>query len=131
MATTLRARAEIPVEHTWDVKSVFPSDAEFSAELDRVQAALPELERFRGHLGDGPRVLAEFLDASERVSRALDRLAVYATMRSSVDASDETASALSDQARGLGSQTQAALAFVEPELLDVGLETVRRWIAEH
>lgn len=131
MATTLRARAEIPVEHTWDVESVFPSDAEFSAELDRVQAALPELERFRGHLGDGPRVLAEFLDASERVSRALDRLAVYATMRSSVDASDETASALSDQARGLGSQTQAALAFVEPELLDVGLETVRRWIAEH
>jgi oligoendopeptidase F len=131
MATTLRARAEIPVEHTWDVESVFPSDAAFSTELDRVQAMLPELERFRGRLGDGPDVLVEFLAASERVSRALDRIAVYATMRSSVDASDEAASALSDQARGIGSQTQAALAFVEPELLAVGVETLRRWVAEH
>jgi oligoendopeptidase F len=131
MATTLRARAEIPVEHTWDLESVFPGDAEFSAQLTSMQAALPELERFRGRLGDGPEVLAEFLAASERVSRALDRIAVYATMRSSVDASDEAASALSDQARSLGSQTQAALAFVEPELLGVGVETLRRWVAEH
>jgi len=131
MATTLRARAEIPVEHTWDVESVFPSDAAFSDELARVQAMLPELERFRGRLGDAPEVLVEFLAASERVHRALDRIAVYATMRSSVDASDEAASALSDQARSLGSQAQAALAFVEPELLATGVDTLRRWVREH
>src|SRR5215471_4092802 len=131
MATTLRARAEIPVEHTWDVESVFPSDAAFSDELARVQAMLPELERFRGRLGDAPEVLVEFLAASERVHRALDRIAVYATMRSSVDASDEAASALSDQARSLGSQAQAALAFVEPELLEVGVDTLRRWVADY
>jgi len=131
MATTLRARAEIPVEHTWDVESVFPSDAEFAAELAGVQATLSELERYRGRLGDGPEVLARFLEASERVSRTLDRIGVYATMRSAVDASDEAASALSDQARSVGSKTQAALAFVEPELLGIGIETLRRWVAEH
>jgi oligoendopeptidase F len=131
MATTLRARAEIPVEHTWDVESVFPSDAEFSAELARVQAMLPELEGYRGRLGEAPAVLARFLAASERVSRAMDRIGVYSTMRSSVDASDEAAAALSDQSRSLGSQMQAALAFVEPELLGLGVETLRRWVAEY
>jgi len=131
MATTLRARAEIPVEHTWDVESVFPSDAAFTAELARVQALLLEIERFRGRLGDGPATLAAFLDASEQVSRALDRIAVYSMMRSSVDASDEVAAALSDQARSVGSQAQAALAFVEPELLAAGVETLRRWVAEY
>jgi len=131
MATTLRARSEIPVEHTWDVASVFPSDADWSAEYARVQAVLPEVERFRGRLGDGPAVLAGFLVASERLSRGLDRIAVYATMRSSVDASDQAASALLDQARSLASHAQAATAFAEPELLAVGLETLRRWVAEH
>ncbi len=131
MTTTLRARSEIAVEHTWDVESVFASDADWSAELARVQAMLPELERFRGRLGEGPGVLADFLAASERVSRALDRLAVYAIMRSSVDASDEVAAALADQARGLGSRVQAALAFAEPELLAIGVETLGRWVAEH
>src|SRR5262249_8161864 len=131
MTTTLRARSEIPVQDTWDVESVFPSDGEWSAEHARVQAVLPELERFRGRLGDGPDVLADFLAASERVSGSLDRIAVYATMRSSVDASDEAASALADQARSLASQVQAALAFAEPELLATGVDTLRRWIAEH
>src|SRR5215510_5088073 len=131
MATTLRARAEIPIEDTWDSESVFPSDAELSAEHARTLAALLELERFRGRLGEGPEVLADFLAASERVSRALDRVVVYATMRSSVDASDEIAAALADQARGLGARAQAALAFVEPELLTIGTDILRRWVAEH
>jgi len=131
MATTLRARAEIPVEDTWDVESVFHNDAEWSAERARVLAALPELERFRGRLGEGPEVLADLLAASERVSRALDRVVVYATMRSSVDAADEVAAALADQARGLGARVQAALAFVQPELLAVGPDVLRRWVGEH
>ena len=131
MATTLRARAEIPVEDTWDVGSVFRSDAEWSAEHARVLVALPELERFRGRLGEGPEVLTDFLAVSERVSRALDRVVVYATMRSSVDASDEVAAALADQARSLGARAQAAQAFVEPELLAVGVDNLRRWVAVH
>ena len=131
MSVTLRRRSEIPVEHTWDVESVFAGDAEWAAERARVQALIPELERFRGELGEGPEALVEFLAASERVSRALDRLAVYATMRSAVDSSDEPAAALADQARGLGAQLQAATAFAQPELLAVGVDTLRRWVAEH
>src|SRR5262245_50210071 len=130
MTTTLRARAEIPVEHTWDVESVFPSDSEWAAAVADLRATLPEPERFGGRLGDGPEVLAEFLALSEQMSRALDRIAVYATMRSSTDAGDETAAALSDQSRSLGAQVGTALAFVQPELLDVGIDTLRRWVAE-
>src|SRR6266542_5121742 len=131
MTATLRTRSEIPQEDTWDVDSVFAGDAEWAAEHARVQAALPELERFRGRLGQGPEVLAQFLAASERVSRGLDRVAVYATMRSAVDAGDQAAAALADQSRGLGSQVQAALAFAEPELLSVGVDTLRGWVTAH
>ncbi|HEY4026053.1 MAG TPA: oligoendopeptidase F [Candidatus Dormibacteraeota bacterium] len=131
MAVTLRARSEIPVEHTWDVESVFASDADWTAELARVQAMLPGLDRFRGRLREGPEVLGEFLAVSERISRGLDRISIYAMMRSSVDSGDEAAAALSDQARGLASQVLAAGAFVEPELLTIGVETLRRWVTEH
>src|SRR6266496_2818527 len=131
MAVTLRARSEIPVEHTWDVESVFPSDAEWAAELTRVQAILDDLDRFRGRLAEGPEVLTEFLEVSEGISRSLDRVSIYAMMRSSVDSGDEAAAALSDQARGLASRAQAQSAFAEPELLAAGVETLRRWVAEH
>src|SRR5215469_8220989 len=123
MTTTLRARSEIPLEDTWDVASVFPSDADWAAELARVQDLLPEVESFRGRLGQGPEVLTEFLAASESVARALDRIAVYATMRSATDATDETATALHEQGSSLGAQVRAALAFSEPELLQIGVPT--------
>jgi oligoendopeptidase F len=129
--TTLRARSEIPVEYTWDVQSVFPSDADWMAEVAAVQAMLPELRRFQGRLGEGPVVLADYLVAWERLARALGRIAVYAMMRASVDSADEAAAALADQARDLDSDAQAAIAFVEPELLAVGVETLRRWVGEH
>ena len=131
MTATLRARSEIPVEHTWDVHSVFATDVAWADECAAVQAALPELERFSGRLGEGPQVLAEFLAASERVESAMDRIMVYATMRASVDASDEGAAALGDRGRGIASQVRTALAFVDPELLAIGVETLRRWVAEH
>jgi oligoendopeptidase F len=131
MTATLRTRSEIPAEHTWDVASVFSSDAEWAAAHGSVPAMLPELDRFRGRLGEGPEVLAELFAASERVSRALDRVSIYATMRSAVDSGDETGAALGDQARGLSSRVQTALAFVEPELLAIGVDTLRRWVAEH
>jgi oligoendopeptidase F len=129
MTATLRTRSEIPVEHTWDVESVFGSDAEWTAECARVQAALPELERFRGRLCEGPEVLADFLADSEAVQERLGRLEVYATMRASVDSGDQPAAALSDRAGALGAGLQAALAFAQPELLAIGVETLRRWVA--
>ncbi len=131
MTAILRARSEIPVEHTWDVQSIFPSDADWAAERARAEAMLPELGRFRGRLGEGPEVLAGYLAAVERLSRAMDRLTVYSTMRAAVDSGDEAAAALADQVRGLSSQVQAALAYVEPELLAVGVETLRRWVVGH
>jgi oligoendopeptidase F len=131
MTAPLPARSEIPVEETWDVESIFGSDAEWAAECDRLAAVLPELERFQGRLAEGPEMLAELLAASDRVSRALDRVFVYATMRSSVDATDEPAAALADRAWGLASRVQATLAFVEPELLAIGVETLRGWVVEH
>lgn len=129
MTATLRTRPEIPVEHTWDVESVFASDAEWSAECDRVRAALPELEWFRGRLGVGPEVLADFLAASEAVQERLGRIEVYATMRASVDSGDQAAAALSDRLGALGAAVQAALAFALPELLEVGVEILRGWVA--
>ena len=129
MTAALPSRAEIPVEHTWDVESVFPDDAAWGAECERVQAALPELARFRGRLCGGPDALADFLAASDDVQERLGRIAMYATMRSAVDTADQAAAALADRSGALGARVQAALAFAWPELIEVGVDTLRAWVA--
>ena len=51
-------------------------------------------------------------------------------MNQAVDMTDKAATKRSGQALGLVAKGQAAIAFVEPELLGIGRETLARWI-EH
>ena len=59
----VRTRKEIPVEHTWDTASIFPTEEAWETEFKSMGAELPSLAKHRGHLGDGPAALTDGLDA--------------------------------------------------------------------
>ncbi len=128
MAQTIPTRAEAAKEYTWNTESIFPTEAAWEAEAAAVTAALPELERFKGHLADGPQVLADYLAAAETVAHRLGKVVVYGGMGASVDMGDQAAQARSDQARGLAARAAAATAFAEPEMIGIGFDTLRRWM---
>ncbi len=129
MNKTIPARHEIPVEHTWDTTSIFPTADAWEAELKKISDELPSLARFRGRLGDSPAMLADWFDTTEQLQRRLGKLTVYASMNQSVDANDQTAAARNDRARGLMARAGAAMSFAEPELLQLGLDKVRDWMS--
>jgi oligoendopeptidase F len=127
MPTALPARQEVPLEHTWDTASIFPTAADWEAAVNHIMAQLPTLARFRGQLGDGPATLLEWFTASEQIGIALGKVIVYASMNYAVDTTDQAAAAMSDRARGLAARVGAALSFAEPELLAIGFDTLRAW----
>ncbi|MDB5059910.1 MAG: oligoendopeptidase, partial [Chloroflexi bacterium] len=123
-------RSEIAVMDTWDAASVFASFAAWEAEIERISALLPTLAAHKGHLGDSPAALADWLTIAEDVLVRTHRLYVYASMFFEVDTADQTAAAMRDRVIGLFAQVSAAVSFTEPELLAVGFETLRKWIKE-
>ena len=54
MTTSLRERAEIPAEHTWDTDSIYADLPAWEAALDDVRTRLAEADAFRGRLGESP-----------------------------------------------------------------------------
>jgi oligoendopeptidase F len=123
-------RALIAPEHTWDAHSIFPTDAAWEAEVALIDAALPQLDRFRGHLGDSPAALADWFAASEDLLARAARARMYALLLAVVDMTDGRAAAMLDRASGLRDRARAAAATGEPELLTIGFETLRRWCAD-
>ena len=121
-------RSEILDRFKWNAPSVFESDAAWQAEFEAIAARLPEVEQFKGHLGDGPAVLADALALIDELMERMGKIRVYATMNQAVDMTDQSATKRSGQAQGLMAKGQAATAFVEPELLEVGQETLALWI---
>lgn len=131
MPTTLPTRSEVPRAETWDLESLFPDDAAWEAARDALEReSLPAVEAYRGRLAGGPEVLAAYLGAEESLELAFGRLALYALMRANVDSGDESAAALQARSQALSARIRAGLAFSEPELVEIGLETLGRWVTD-
>ena len=127
---TIPARAEIPVEHTWNTAAVFATPVDFEAELKRLQAQLPAIAALQPTLSQGPAQLADALAAIEDFTVRMYRAGMYASIEQSVDTNNQDAAGRLGSARGLEGQVRGAIAFVEPTLLGIGLETLRRWADE-
>jgi oligoendopeptidase F len=130
MSNTVPQRSEIALEHTWDTTSVFASDTAWEVEFARVAGDLPKLARFQGQLGESPARLLDWLHTSEALLNAAGKVYLYASMFHNTNTADQQASAQYDRAIGLFNRAITAIAFAEPELLSIGFEQLRRWVAE-
>ncbi len=127
-AVALPKRSEVDIQDTWDLASVFPSDEAWEAALEEVAGELPGLERFRGHIGDSPQALVEWLTTVHELFARLGKVYVYAGLSHEADTADQDAAAKDDRASGLYARAAAAVAFGEPELLGIGFDTLRQWM---
>lgn len=123
------ARADIPVEHTWDLTSIYASPAEWEAAYDAVTEQLPDIEPFAGRLGESPATLAAWLETWQALLRGTQRITMYAFLDYAGDTGNQEAVARRGRADTLASQVQAAVSFAEPELMAIGFPRLYEWVA--
>lgn len=128
LAHAIAARNSIAFADTWNIASVFPSDAAWSAELERISAALSPLTRFQGKLSTSSSILVDWLQTSEELRRDAGKVYLYARMAHDVDTADQAATAKLDQASSFFAQVQAAMAFAEPEILQIERGSITAWL---
>ncbi len=123
-------RSEIVPEFTWNAPSVFISKEAWEAEFKQIEDSLPALNSLQGRLSEGPTILADALDTIYALYRRLGKVYVYASMGHNVDTGDQVASAMDGQARSLYGRFIAATSFLNPELIEIGHETLKLWMAD-
>jgi oligoendopeptidase F len=130
MATTLPARHEVPVEHTWDLSVVYPADERWEADFAAIPALLQELESYRGRIGNDAATLLAVMQLQDQLHDRVYQLAVYALLRRDEDTTNATYQALADRAEQLMTRVGEAGSFMRPELLALPDGTLDRYMAE-
>ena len=120
-----------PAQIEWDLTQIYPSEAAWNAEKDRLEDAVAGLARFRGTLGTGADALREALDAVSALDKALSRLYGYAFLASDEDRRVAATQERRSVAASLLSEFGEATSFMAPELLRVGSVAIERFLAEH
>jgi oligoendopeptidase F len=123
-------RSEIKPTYTWNAPSVFESDEAWEKAFLKVLGDLSKLDKFKGHLLDGPSTLVDAFKTIESIIVQAGKLFVYAGMSHSVDATDQEATGRYNKAQGMQAKVLAGIAFFDPELLTMGEERLRRWLKE-
>jgi hypothetical protein len=80
-ARTLPPRSKVKPADTWDLASLFKSDAEWETAFAKWEKQIPGYEKFRGHLGDSAEMLAACMQFDSAVDRAGETLGVYASLK--------------------------------------------------
>ncbi|MGH9175840.1 MAG: oligoendopeptidase F, partial [Vicinamibacterales bacterium] len=128
--TTLPNRSDLPHEGTWDIESVFASNADWETAFSAAGDRLAGLEQFRGRLGKSAATLLAGLELRDELLLDAYRVGLYASMRVAEDATNAVSLAMNDRASGLFANAFAAAAFYEPEMLALDSGTLARFQEE-
>ena len=112
-------RSEVPVEFTWDLRDMFPSDEAWKAEYEALKEMPARLEAFRGHLGDSAETLLEFFRLQDELSLRLHPLHTYASCSSDADTSNGFYQDMVGKAYSTYVAIASAGAFATPEIMAI------------
>jgi len=119
MAPIIPRREDIPIELTWDLTPVFPSDQLWEETFASTERQFPALKLAQGTLGRSAQDLYEGLRRRDEIGAVVDRLNEYAGRRHCADMTDTRSQALSSRASSLAAAFAAATAFFTPEILAI------------
>src|SRR6266516_281834 len=127
---TLKKRAEIPVEFTWNLESIFPTNDDWERDYQALQQRLPELEALAGTLAQRGQALLTVLQKRDEIYEKLEHLYVYASMRKDEDTTNSTYQGMADRAVQLYVRTSTVSSFIEPEILALPQATLDQFVQE-
>jgi hypothetical protein len=122
-------RSEVPVKLTWDLTALYPSEDAWNAAREDITRRIPTLASFQGHLGVAPESLYTALSTMMGINRDLARLFTYASQLNDQDQRVSRHLEMKEGAQRLFVQFGSVSSYVHPEILAVGGNKVRSFIA--
>ncbi|MEO5896018.1 MAG: oligoendopeptidase F [Vicinamibacterales bacterium] len=123
-------RASVPDKFKWDLAQIYATDVAWRAAKDKVAADIAKIAAYKGTLASSAAKLAEALEVTNAASKEFARAYVYASMTADQDIRIAANQGSVQEMQQLGSQFGAQAAFIEPEILEAGPETINKFIVE-
>ncbi|MFC7321223.1 oligoendopeptidase F [Halobacillus campisalis] len=133
MASTkqLPKRDEIPKERTWDLESIFETDEQWYKQFEDVKDLVPEIEKFKGTLGESAGQLYKLLKLQDEISNQIGLLFTYAHMRNDQDTTNSYYQEMNAKAESLYTKVASSMSFITPEILALPEGTIDQFLSEN
>lgn len=127
MSKKLKERSEIEIAYKWDMEKVYLNIETFEKEFEELKLNSKKLNDFKGKLNNEENILA-YLKLNERLSRTLEKLYVYAHMKSHEDTTNSDYQGLTGKIDSFMALFSSYNSYFEPEILSLDESKLREFI---
>ncbi|HEL0215873.1 TPA: oligoendopeptidase F [Streptococcus equi subsp. zooepidemicus] len=123
-------RSHLEEKYTWDLSTIFATDAAWETEADSLLAAIEAARQQAGHLLDSSSSLLDITELHLELARRVEKLYVYASMKNDQDTTVAKYQEYQAKASGIYAKFSEAFSFYEPEFMALTQETYQAFLAE-
>lgn len=123
-------RDEIAEEFKWKLEDIFPTDEAWEEALKNAERLIEKGASFRGRLSESAKSLLDFMRYDDEAGLELSALFGYASRRGDEDTANPKYQDFVSRMRNYFVRYSSAMAYVGPEIISIGDETMEKFYKE-
>ena len=125
---TIPLRKDVKKEDSWDLSSLYINLEAWETDLKKIPEATEKVLAYKGKLADNGENLAKALHSYSKLEELVEKLASYAFLLTTSDASDSSYQEIYGRIMIAASQSEEKLSFFIPEIQNIPEKELREWI---
>ena len=126
-----KKREEIDSKYKWDLSKIYKTEEEIKKDIELVKEKTNEIVKYQGHLTENSNMLLKATEDYFSLMRVMDKLIVYANLKSDEDKSISSSERLVGIVDKLVDEVLEKTAFYTPELLEKDYSDIEAYIKEN
>lgn len=124
-------REEIEEKDTWNLKALIKNEKDLQEKSDKAQELLDKILTYKTHIMDSPKSLYDFLVLNDELSRLIDLLYVYVSLKLDEDTTNTNSQTTKENVEKLLENIDEKTSFILPEILKSPYKKVLEYIKEN
>ncbi|MDQ3439810.1 MAG: M3 family metallopeptidase, partial [Planctomycetota bacterium] len=125
---SLPPRDKVKPADTWNLASLFKTDADWELTFKKWEAQIPGYAKFKSHLSDSAEMLSACLQFDASIDRTGEKLAVYAFLRTAEDQGNSDYQRMKGRYQHVSTKAAEASSFIRPEIMAIPEPKMRQFL---
>jgi len=123
-------RDEIPDQYKWDLSDIYSDWDAWEQDLERIEVLMADYTALQGTLADGPQQILKASVMGDELGKLAGKVFRYARLYNVTDMANNDLAAKVQRVQILFSKFGTAMAWFNPEMLEIPWETMEQWLQD-